>query len=285
MKKFFISLILLIVSLMVIPNVSMAGDCACTPKDSTQQATENECTLYCSPGEVQSYSNQVCSCLDFAQETDTEAACDNYCQTSGSSKLSFTDTPPEPATPPAPVTPPEQHVGLGEAETALDKFLGSSQLGGELITDSVPTVIGNIIRVFLGVVGSIALALLIYGGVIWMTAGGNPDRMKKAKGTIVWSILGLAIILGSYTIISTIISGLEHRSQTVREAREQRSTCLQDCQSQYEEDLVLECKPQAATEVAEGVDIDLGEETEQECEARLRQELQACRNECREAFQ
>lgn len=70
----------------------------------------------------------------------------------------------------------------------------------------VPHLIGGIIRFSLGVVGAVFLLMFIYGGFLWLTAGGEADRVKKARHTLVNAVLGLAIIFLSYTIVSFIIT-------------------------------------------------------------------------------
>lgn len=65
--------------------------------------------------------------------------------------------------------------------------------------------LGRIISAVLGIVGSLALAIFIYGGFTWMTSAGNQDRVKKGKDMIIWAVLGLAIIFTSYAIISFLI--------------------------------------------------------------------------------
>ena len=66
-------------------------------------------------------------------------------------------------------------------------------------------IIGDVIQAVLGIVGSVTLAMFIYGGFMWMLSGGNPERVKKGRDTIVWSSLGLAVIFFGYAIISFIL--------------------------------------------------------------------------------
>ena len=66
--------------------------------------------------------------------------------------------------------------------------------------DDPRVLIGLIIRAALGVVGSLALAVFIYGGLVWMTAAGNEDKVAKAKDTIKRAIIGLIIIIAAYSI-------------------------------------------------------------------------------------
>jgi len=73
------------------------------------------------------------------------------------------------------------------------------------ITDIPGVIIGNF---FLNIIGSIALLMLVIGGFIWLTSAGNPEKVKKGKDVIIWTIVGLVIFFGAYTIISFIFSAL-----------------------------------------------------------------------------
>lgn len=72
----------------------------------------------------------------------------------------------------------------------------------------VRSFIGNIINAVFGLVGTIALLMFIYGGVAWMTAGGNSEKVKKSRDTLVWAALGLTFIFLSYAIASVVIKAL-----------------------------------------------------------------------------
>lgn len=61
-------------------------------------------------------------------------------------------------------------------------------------------VVMRIIRVALSLIGTIFLCLTIYAGFLWMTAGGNEENIEKAKKTITRSVIGLVIVLTSYSI-------------------------------------------------------------------------------------
>ena len=84
-------------------------------------------------------------------------------------------------------------------DVALDNPIG---------TDRPQELIGRIIRGLLGIVGSLALAVFTYGGFIWMTAAGSPDRVRHGKNTITWAALGLVLIFSSYAITRLIIETL-----------------------------------------------------------------------------
>lgn len=69
----------------------------------------------------------------------------------------------------------------------------------------VKNFIGNIINSIFGFVGSIALLMFIYGGLAWMTSGGNAEKVKKSRDTLVWAAIGLVFIFLSYAIASILI--------------------------------------------------------------------------------
>jgi len=83
---------------------------------------------------------------------------------------------------------------------------GAVCLDNPLGADVTPqTFIGGIIRAILGIVGSLALTLFIYGGFLWMTAAGNAEQVAKGRNTLIWATLGLIIIFSSYALVRFVI--------------------------------------------------------------------------------
>jgi len=90
-------------------------------------------------------------------------------------------------------------TGDGGADLRFEPPLG---------TTSVQEIIGRIIQAVLGIVGSIALLMFVIGGFVWMTAAGNPERVKLGKNILVWSVIGLAVIFAAYAITRFVITAL-----------------------------------------------------------------------------
>lgn len=65
-----------------------------------------------------------------------------------------------------------------------------------------------IINYVLGFLGLIAVAFLIYAGVLMVTAGGNEDQVGKARTIITYAVIGIVIILLSFTIVSFVTNAL-----------------------------------------------------------------------------
>ena len=66
--------------------------------------------------------------------------------------------------------------------------------------------IGQAINGILGIVGSLALVMFVYGGILWMTAAGNDQRVTKGKETLLWAVIGLILIFSSYAIINFVLA-------------------------------------------------------------------------------
>jgi len=64
----------------------------------------------------------------------------------------------------------------------------------------LPSRIGKIVGIGLSFIGVIFLILIIYAGVMWMTAAGNEAQVTKAKDIIIAATIGLVIVLSAYAI-------------------------------------------------------------------------------------
>jgi len=77
-----------------------------------------------------------------------------------------------------------------------------------LASPDVRTIIAKIIRAVLGLLGIIALVIVLYGGYTYMTAGGNEEKINKAKKILINGVIGLIIILSAFAIVQFVINAL-----------------------------------------------------------------------------
>lgn len=63
-------------------------------------------------------------------------------------------------------------------------------------------------EIILGIVGSLALLMFIYGGVIFLISAGNSEKVSQAKQIILGAIIGLAIVFTSWMIINFSMTAL-----------------------------------------------------------------------------
>lgn len=65
--------------------------------------------------------------------------------------------------------------------------------------------IGTTIRTILSFVGVIFLAFMIYGGITWLTAQGDNQKVTKAKAIIEESIVGIIIVIIAYSVSNFLV--------------------------------------------------------------------------------
>jgi hypothetical protein len=71
--------------------------------------------------------------------------------------------------------------------------------------DSVNRIITTIINVFSGVVGVVAVIMIIYGGFKYITSGGDSSNIGAAKNTILFAIVGLIIVALAQIIVRFVL--------------------------------------------------------------------------------
>ncbi|MEK7146032.1 MAG: hypothetical protein AAB802_02505 [Patescibacteria group bacterium] len=74
--------------------------------------------------------------------------------------------------------------------------------GGE---GSIRDLIQTILNFALGFLGFVATIMVIYGGFLYVTSAGNDDAVGKAKNILLYSIIGIVIILISFALINTVL--------------------------------------------------------------------------------
>lgn len=75
-------------------------------------------------------------------------------------------------------------------------------------------IVGNLIRAILGITGSLALLVFIYGGFSWVTSAGSADKIQKGKDMMFWAAVGLAVIFFSYALVLFVISAVAGQGGT-----------------------------------------------------------------------
>lgn len=93
-----------------------------------------------------------------------------------------------------------QDLGAGQLSDIGDK---ASIKGADL-----PTVIGNLIRVAIGLLGVIFLVLTVYAGFLYLTASGDEEKVTHAKETLKRGVIGIVIISAAYAIATFVIGAL-----------------------------------------------------------------------------
>jgi multisubunit Na+/H+ antiporter MnhC subunit len=70
----------------------------------------------------------------------------------------------------------------------------------------VENFIRDIIKVVAGLAGLIATGFFVIGGFGYITSSGNPEHLDRAKNTLLWSAIGLAIVIAAFVISNIVVS-------------------------------------------------------------------------------
>ena len=70
------------------------------------------------------------------------------------------------------------------------------------ISKYIFVIVLNVIEILLRIVGYLAVFFIIYGGFLFITSSGSPDKAAKGQKTILAAIIGLAITLAAVSIKS-----------------------------------------------------------------------------------
>lgn len=68
--------------------------------------------------------------------------------------------------------------------------------------------ITNILNAVIGVLGIVAVIVIIVGGVGYMTSTGDAGKVKKAKDTILYGVIGLVICALAAAIVNFVIKNI-----------------------------------------------------------------------------
>ena len=75
-------------------------------------------------------------------------------------------------------------------------------------TDNVQKILKNVINILLFVVGSVAIILIIVGGIKYTTSAGDSNSVNSAKNTIIYAVVGLVISAMAWAIVNFVLKNI-----------------------------------------------------------------------------
>jgi len=94
------------------------------------------------------------------------------------------------------------------ADSPLVGLKTAANQAGINTSNHIGLTLGKVFKQVLGIMGLLLLILFVVGGIMWMTSGGSPEKLKKAQGLLVNAIIGLIIALCSYAIVDFVTTKL-----------------------------------------------------------------------------
>ncbi len=95
-----------------------------------------------------------------------------------------------------------------DAKDEVKKGADMTNSGGSAKQD-LPDIITTIINVMLFIAAALAVIMIIYGGIRYITAHGDEKQVKVAKDTIVYSVAGLIIAILAYALVTFIFNSFK----------------------------------------------------------------------------
>ncbi|OGH87375.1 MAG: hypothetical protein A2206_00015 [Candidatus Magasanikbacteria bacterium RIFOXYA1_FULL_40_8] len=74
--------------------------------------------------------------------------------------------------------------------------------------DKINPLIKKVIDTALGVLGSVTLLVFVAGGLMWLTSGGNEQKVDNGTKTMLYATIGIFVIFSAYAVLSTLIKVL-----------------------------------------------------------------------------
>lgn len=79
--------------------------------------------------------------------------------------------------------------------------------GGGTPTD-LNKMVQSVLNWVFGIIGIVAVIMIIMGGFNMMISSGDPGKVKKGKDTILYGIIGLVIAILAFAIVNFVINGI-----------------------------------------------------------------------------
>ena len=74
--------------------------------------------------------------------------------------------------------------------------------------DGLSNILKNATNIVLFVAGALAVIMIIYGAIRFMTAHGNEKQVESARLIVTYSVIGLIIAILAYALVNFVLSNL-----------------------------------------------------------------------------
>lgn len=71
--------------------------------------------------------------------------------------------------------------------------------------DANPNLFGNVVQILIVIAIVVSVIFVVWGGISWITSGGDKGKVEQARATITGAVIGLIIALLAYGIVSYVV--------------------------------------------------------------------------------
>lgn len=91
-------------------------------------------------------------------------------------------------------------VGAGGSGGSSSTICGAATGGKEL-----PDLMKTIINTMIFIVGTVAVVMIVIGGVKYVVSNGEASQVQSAKNTVLYSVIGLIIAISAFAIVNFVL--------------------------------------------------------------------------------
>lgn len=74
--------------------------------------------------------------------------------------------------------------------------------------NSPQQLIGRILRQVIGILGALTFLVFSYGGFMWVTSGGNEEKVTHGTQAMIWAVVGLFVVFSSYILVNVLFTSI-----------------------------------------------------------------------------
>lgn len=74
--------------------------------------------------------------------------------------------------------------------------------------DAPSNALSTILEIVFGIIGAVALLIIVISGLRYIVSAGDPGQMSQAKKSIIYAVIGLAVALSGFSIVSFVVRGI-----------------------------------------------------------------------------
>jgi hypothetical protein len=98
------------------------------------------------------------------------------------------------------------HTVSADAKSQITE--GFKTAGGDPATDNFNLKISSVVSVLMYILGVLSVIMIIVGGIRYTASNGDAGRIKAAKDTITYAVVGLVVAILAYAIVNFVIKNV-----------------------------------------------------------------------------
>jgi hypothetical protein len=99
-------------------------------------------------------------------------------------------------------------MGLVLTPVAMVDALAINNPNNTFADTSFYDIVNNVANFVFGFIVILSIIFLVWGGIQYVTAGGDEAQMEKAKSTITYAIIGLFVAGVAFAIVNLVLQGI-----------------------------------------------------------------------------